>query len=195
MSLFDYPPGATPLEPEEIEGLKLSHITTRSELDRWEQENIQDALTWLARRRKTDILDEVFICQLHYNMFGKVWRWAGRFRRTDKNIGVSWSRVAVELRQLLHDTKAWIAYNAYTPDEIACRFHHRLVWIHLFPNGNGRHARLMADILLTDLLKQTAFSWGGTDLSNPTATRKRYITALQAADTHDYRLLQDFVRS
>lgn len=195
MSLFDYPDGATPLEPEEIEGLRLSHITTRGELDRWEQENIQDALAWLARKRKTDILDEAFICQLHDKMFGKVWRWAGRFRRSDKNIGVSWSRVPVELRQLLNDTKAWIEFNAYLPDEIAYRFHHRLVWVHLFPNGNGRHARLMADLVLTHLLQQDAFSWGGTDLSNPNVTRKRYITALKAADAYDYALLKEFVRS
>ena len=195
MNHFEYPLGATPLNPEELDGLKLQHITTRVELDRWEQENIQEALSWLSRRRKADILDEKFIRQLHEKMFSKVWRWAGSFRRTDKNIGVVWSRVPVELRQLLNDTKAWIEYGAYTPDEIAFRFHHRLVWIHLFPNGNGRHARLITDALLTDHLNQEPFSWGNDDLSNASTIRKQYITALKAADEHDYKLLREFVRS
>ena len=195
MNHFDYPPGATPLTPDELDGLKLQHITTRAELDRWEQENIQEALAWLSRRRKADMLDEKFICQLHERMFNKVWRWSGSFRRSDKNIGVTWSRVPVELRQLLNDTKAWIDYKAYTPDEIAFRFHHRLVWTHLFPNGNGRHARLMTDVLLTELLGQDAFTWGSDDLFNSSAVRKHYITSLKAADEHDYTLLREFVRS
>lgn len=195
MNRFEYPSGATPLHSEELDGLKLPHITTRAELDRWEQENIQEALTWLSRRRKTDTLDESFIRQLHEKMFSKVWRWAGFFRRSDKNIGVSWSRVPVELRQLLNDTNAWIEYEAYSADEIAFRFHHRLVWIHLFPNGNGRHARLMTDVLLTERLGQAAFTWGNDDLSNASKVRKQYITALKAADKYDYTPLQNFVRS
>ncbi|MBD2704867.1 mobile mystery protein B [Spirosoma sp. BT702] len=195
MNQFDYPLGATPLNPDEIEGLKLKYITTRAELDRWEQENIQEALAWLSRRRKADILDEHFIRQLHDKMFNKVWRWTGSFRRSDKNIGVPWSRVPIEIRQLLNDTKAWIDYGAYAPDEIAFRFHHRLVWIHLFPNGNGRHARLITDVLLTELLNQEPFSWGSDDLSNASTVRKQYITALKAADEHDYELLRAFVRS
>ncbi len=195
MNRFEYPPDATPLNPEEIDGLRLRHITTRAELDRWEQENIQEALAWLSRRRKADILNEKFIGQLHDKMFSKVWRWAGSFRRSDKNIGVTWSRVPVELRQLLNDTKAWIEYRAYAADEIAYRFHHRLVWIHLFPNGNGRHARLTTDILLTELLSQEVFTWGNDDLSTTSTVRKKYISALKAADEHDYRLLSEFVRS
>ncbi len=195
MREFIYPPGATPLTPEEQDGLKLKHITTRGELDRWEQENIQDALTWLSKKRKSDILNEEFILQLHEKMFSKVWRWAGHYRRTDKNIGVSWTKVPIDLRQLLNDAKAWIDFNAYSADEIAYRFHHRLVWIHLFPNGNGRHSRLMTDIILTDLLNQNAFTWGRDDLSSANDIRKQYIKALKTADEYDYTLLGEFVRS
>ncbi|MDR6193321.1 mobile mystery protein B [Siphonobacter sp. SORGH_AS_0500] len=195
MNAFTFPEGATPLTPEEQEGLKLKHILTRSELDRWEHENIQEAFAWLARRRKTDILDERFVLQLHEKMFNKVWQWAGKFRRTDKNIGVSWSQVPVELRRLLDDTKAWIEFNAYSPDEIAYRFHHRLVWIHLFSNGNGRHSRLMTDVILTELLNQPLFTWGKEDLSSANAVRKQYIKALKAADQYEYTLLSEFVRS
>lgn len=195
MIAFEYPPGATPLTPEEQEGLRLKHITTRSELDRWEQENIQDALAWLKKVRNPEILSEDFILELHKRMFGKVWLWAGQFRRTDKNIGVSWPRIAIELRQLVDDAKAWTEFKTYPADEIAYRLHHRLVWIHLFPNGNGRHSRLMADIILTELFGSESFTWGQDDLSRANDIRKQYIKALKTADQHDYTLLKDFVRS
>ncbi|MGX5858297.1 mobile mystery protein B [Dyadobacter jiangsuensis] len=195
MIYFQYPPGATPLTPEELDDLKLKHITTRGELDRWEQENIQEAHAWLNRLKRRDIVSEEFICTLHNKMFSKVWNWSGRFRRTDKNIGVAWHAVPTELRRLVDDTNAWIEFQSYSPDEIAYRFHHRLVWIHLFPNGNGRHSRLMADIILTKLLGQDAFTWGSDDLTRASDVRTDYIQALRAADNNDYDLLNNFVRS
>lgn len=141
MSHFEYPEGATPLDPDEMEGLKLSHITTRGELDRWEQENINDAMDWLQRRRKSDVLNETFVLKLHIQMFGKLWNWGGKYRQSGKNIGVDRTTISVELRKLLGDVHYWIENDTYGSDEIAARFHHRLVAIHLFPNGNGRHAR------------------------------------------------------
>jgi Fic-DOC domain mobile mystery protein B len=195
MRLFDYPFGATPLDPDEIDGLKLRHISTRAELDRWEQENIQEALSWLHRRRKSDILAEGFLCQLHQQMFGKVWKWSGEFRRTNKNIGIEWPYISTHLRQLLDDVRAWIEHSTYPPDEIAYRLHHKLVWIHLFPNGNGRHARLIADVLLEEVFSQEAFTWGSANIADAGNTRKLYIDALRAADDHDYSRLSNFVRS
>jgi Fic-DOC domain mobile mystery protein B len=195
MKVFEYSPGATPLNPDELEGLKLRHITTCGELDRWEQENIQEAFNWLGRRRKTDILTEEFLCLLHDKMFNKIWRWSGSFRRTDKNIGGSWMYVGIELRNLLGDVNFWIVNNTYPPDEIAFRFHHRLVLIHLFPNGNGRHSRLITDLLLSDIFKAEPFTWGSGDLSNIGDVRQRYIAALRAADKNEYRLLSEFVRT
>jgi Fic-DOC domain mobile mystery protein B len=194
MKFFDYPLGATPLDPDEIDGLKLNHISTRAELDRWEQENIQDALAWLRRRRKSDILTKAFICQLHHQMFGKVWKWSGEFRRTNKNIGIEWPYISINLRQLLDDVRVWIEHSTYPPDEIAYRLHHKLVLIHLFPNGNGRHARLITDVLLEQVLNQEAFTWGSENLSSAGNTRKQYIEALGAADDHDYSKLSGFVR-
>ncbi|HTI12843.1 MAG TPA: mobile mystery protein B [Puia sp.] len=196
MQIIEYPDGATPLEPEEMEGLKLRHITMRSELDRWEQANIQEAFEWVARRRKTiSIISETFLCQLHEKMFGKVWKWAGTFRHTNKNIGVEWPYISVELKMLLDDVNFWIDNKTYPPEEITYRFHHKLVWIHLFPNGNGRHSRMIADILLTKVFDLKAFSWGSGNLVEAGVTRKQYITALKAADRHDYSLLQAFVIS
>jgi Fic-DOC domain mobile mystery protein B len=196
MKNIEYPFGVTPLDQQEIDGLKLKHITTKDELDRWEQQNIQEAIVWLQnRKRKKDILNEKFVCQLHKKMFGKVWIWAGNYRRTNKNIGVEWTGISVALRQLLDDVNYWINNKSYTPDEIAYRFHHRIVWIHLFPNGNGRHARLIADMLLRDVLSENSFTWGNGNLTSTGDLSKKYIDALHAADQHDYSLLASFVRT
>lgn len=192
---LDYPDGATPLDPDEARGLLLSHITDRSELDRWEQENIAEAEAWAFRRAPRDILSDGFIKRLHKRMFGAVWRWAGAYRTTGKNIGVPTWQIAGELRKLCADCAVWIEHGAYPPDGIAVRFHHRLTAIHPFPNGNGRHARLMTDILLVHLLKQQRFSWGSGNLVNAGDCRQQYINALRAADRNEYKALLAFVRS
>ena len=127
-------------------------------------------------------------------MFGEVWRWAGRFRMSERNLGIVFHEISVALRQLLDDTRAWIEYRTYPPDEIAVRFHHRLVLIHSFPNGNGRHARLMADLLVMRLGGER-FSWGSANLQDAGTVRQRYIAALQAADDHDIGPLLAFARS
>ncbi len=192
---FDYPEGATPLDPDEAQGLLLSHITGRSELDRWEQENIAEAEKWAFRRTPRDILSDGFIKRLHKKMFGTVWRWAGEYRTTGKNIGVPSWQIVTELRNLCADCAIWIEHGTYPPHEIAVRFHHRLTVIHPFPNGNGRHARLMTDILLVHLLKQQRFSWGSGNLVSAGECRQQYIDALRAADRQDYSALLAFVRS
>ncbi len=192
---FDYPPGATPIDVDEVEGLLLPHITNRAELDRWEQDNIVEAETWAFRRKPGGLLSMDFACRLHKKMFGTVWQWAGAFRRHDKNIGVEWWTIRSSLKNLLEDVKVWTEQTVYPPDEIAARFHHRLVAIHLFANGNGRHARLMADLLLVHILERSRFSWGSENLAQAGECREHYISALQAADRHDYGPLLEFVRS
>ncbi len=195
MDHFQYPAGATPLDPDEMEGLKLGHIVTREELNRFEQDNISEALQWLESRHEGDILTEKFVKTLHQKMFENVWRWAGSFRKSGKNIGVAPHQMATQLRLLLDDTRYWIEHKTYSEDEIAARFHHRLVWIHLFANGNGRHARLMTDLLLKEVLKQKTFSWNVIGLDVENHVREIYLKALRSADKHDYSLLLDFVRS
>lgn len=193
--IFDAPEGATPLDPDETDGLLITHITKRAELDRWEQENIAEAEAWAFRRAHPDILTEGFVKRLHQRMFGHVWRWAGLFRKTGKNIGLPAWQIAIELRTLCDDCAFWIKHDSFPLDEIAVRFHHRLTAIHPFANGNGRHARLMADIILAHLLKQPRFTWGNGNLLNAGNCRKQYINALCAADRHDYGPLLAFVRS
>lgn len=193
--MFDYPAGATPIDEDEKRGLLIPHISTREELNEWEQRNITDAYSWLDRTRQKDILSEEFIRKLHVEMFGKVWSWAGTYRRTDKNIGVDWSQISVLFRQLLDDIHFWIDNETYSADEIATRFHHRLVFIHLFPNGNGRHARVMTDVLLEKILSQEPFTWGSGNLIEEGDVRANYIQALRSADGQDYEPLLKFVRS
>lgn len=190
---LDYPPGATPLDADELASLIPSHITTQGELNEWEQLNILQGEAW-ARKQRKKILDEAFLRQLHKQMFGETWRWAGEFRKSDKNIGVDWLKIGVELRKLLDDVRYQTEHAAYPPDEIATRFHHRLVAIHPFSNGNGRHARQMAG-LLVERLGQPRFTWGSRSLTDAGETRLRYIAALQAADARDYVPLLAFVRS
>ena len=184
---------ATALSEEERDGLIPSYITLRNELNEAEQENIIAGQEW-AITRSRNVLDESFLNTLHQKMFGNVWRWAGKYRKSLKNIGVDAYRIPTELRLILDDCRYWIDRNTYAPDEIAARFHHKLVWIHLYPNGNGRHARLAADLLL-GLMNQLPFTWGRNSLIEHGETRQTYITALQEADRHNYQPLMEFVRS
>lgn len=192
---FDYPAGATPLDPDEAAGLLPAHITTQGDLNVWEQTNILQGELWAAKQGKRDLLDEGFVRELHRRMFDQTWKWAGTFRSSNKNIGVDWLQIAMQLRNLLDNTRYQVEYRVFSADELAVRFHHQLVAIHPFPNGNGRHARLMADLLVQRLGK-LRFSWGGNQsLVDAGEVRRAYIEALQAADKHNVALLLAFARS
>ena len=191
--LLERDDASTPLTHEEREGLIPSYITLRSELNEAEQANILEAEEWAFARRR-DVLDERFLTTLHKRIFGRVWRWAGEFRRTGRNIGIDPYHIPVELRQLLDDCRYWIEHGTFEPDEIAAHFHYRLVFIHPFPNGNGRHARLATDLLLIKL-GRPRFSWGRDNLVDASETRRRYVSTLRAADNHDIVPLLKFARS
>ncbi len=193
--MIAYADGATPLDYDELKGLLPTHITTRGELDFLEMQNINQAVIWSEHLKTKDILNVEFICKLHKKMFSNVWKWAGKFRTSQKNIGIPHIHITVELQTLCHDSQAWMEYGTYPPDEFAVRFHHRLVYIHPFSNGNGRHARLMADLILEKLFSAQAFSWGRESLTNQNQIRKNYIKALKRADEHDYSFLIKFARS
>jgi Fic-DOC domain mobile mystery protein B len=193
---IDYPEGSTPITPEDLEGLIPSHITTRAEIDRWEQENINEALAWVEMRKPKDILNESFMKTLHKRMFCHVWQWAGTFRQHETTIGVKVFQISSELVKLFGDVAYWLENGDLSEDEIAAQFHHRLVWIHLFPNGNGRHARLVTDTLLENVLHKPPFSWGRANLAQTGSERERYLGALRLADRYrDYGPLLEFVRS
>ncbi|HMN85005.1 MAG TPA: mobile mystery protein B [Bauldia sp.] len=189
------PDGATPLARDETEGLRLAHVSTREELNEVEQANIASGLAWPSRRRRPDVLSDDFLRTLHRRLFGEVWSWAGQYRRTEKNIGIDPARIAVETH-VLFDARYWIDRSIFDPVEIAIRFHHRLVFIHLFPNGNGRHARIAADALMEKTFGLAPIDWdGGNHLQSLTGRRKQYIAALRSADGHDFGPLLAFARA
>ena len=190
---FNEPNNATPLTPDEREALRPTWIATRADLNAAEAENIASGAAW-ARRGRRDILTDKYIRALHRRMFMDVWRWAGEYRHTERNIGIEPYRIAVEVRLLLDDAKFWIKNETHGPIEIAIRLHHRLVFVHPFPNGNGRHSRLMAD-LLAARLGHSSFSWGRSNLIEIGEARERYISALRAADNNDIEPLIDFALS
>lgn len=194
---FHYIHGQTPLDEDEKEGLRIPTISTRKELDEFEQKNIEDAVQWtLGQKMKSaDILTEKFVKTLHSKMFGDVWKWAGQFRKTDKNLGIDKWQIPMALKELLDNSQLWIEKEIFSPDEIAIRIKHKIVSIHCFPNGNGRHSRLMADIISSKVYERPVFTWASKDLIEQSLNRNSYIKALRAADDNDYEPLLSLARS
>lgn len=194
---LDYIFGQTPLDEDEVDGLVISTISTKSDLNEFEQQNIEDAIQWVLMRsfRQQNVFTEAFVKDLHKRMYGSVWKWAGQFRKTNKNIGVDKWNIGAELKYLLDDAVYWIENKVYEPDEIAIRFKHRIVSIHCFPNGNGRHSRLMADIIIEKLFKLPVFTWGAASLVHNGDARSNYLKAVKAADAGDIEPLIKFARS
>lgn len=194
---IEYAPGSTPLDPDELLGLIPDYISTQGELNTLEQSNILEAKTWIFGRKPKNILTDTFMIDLHKRMFKDVWKWAGRYRTSDKSIGVHWQQISVQMNLLMRDAHYWIDNQVYSCDEIGARFHHKLVAIHAFPNGNGRHARLATEILLT-ANEQEIFTWGSKtyteNIDQVSALRSEYITALREADQRKFKKLIEFVR-
>jgi Fic-DOC domain mobile mystery protein B len=187
--------GQTPLDADEAAQLIPKHIAVQEALDEWEQANIQRAVEWLGRQRKPEVLTIAFCLALHKRMFDRTWRWAGKFRQSDKNLGCEWTQVPTRLQQLLDNTAYQLANKVLPIDESTARFHHQLVFIHPFANGNGRHARLMTDCLRMQE-GVSAYAWGrGMGAEELGSVRQRYIAALRSADHGDVRPLMSFATS
>ncbi|MCC5815453.1 MAG: mobile mystery protein B [Leptospira sp.] len=192
--------GQTPLDTDEVRGLLIPGIATKEDLDSLEQENILQALEWSgsARIDSERFFSEKFLRDLHIRMFGGVWKWAGQFRKTEKNIGVPALQISTALWNLQKNCMCWFLEKSFPPDEIAIRYKHRLVSIHPFPNGNGRHSRLVADIFISRILGKPIFTWGRSlvqDGASPEEVRRMYIESLQCTDHGDYSQLLKFARS
>ena len=194
MDIFEADDNYTPLTAEEKDGLKLKWITLRSELNEAEARNIAQAQVWLISNKNKDIFSDTFLRELHKKMFGDVWKWAGTYRNSERNIGVAPFQIPIKLMQLFDDVKFWIENKTYSNREIAVRLHHKLVQIHPFPNGNGRVSRLMADLVL-EKLEESKLYWGNTNLVNVSEIRSSYIAALRKADAGDYTDLIEFTKS
>ena len=192
-----YEDGQTALSEEEKEGLLIGSISTRGELDEFEQLNIEKAIEWTLTRtfRKERVITEAFVMDLHRKMYEDVWRWAGEFRKTNKNLGVDWTQIGIELKKLIDDCSFWVDNFTYNEDEIAIRFSHRIVSIHCFPNGNGRHSRLIADVIISHLFKKPVFTWSRNNLVKKGDARTSYLTAIRQADKGDIQPLINFART
>jgi len=189
--------GQTKLSEEEKEGLIPAYITTNAELNYFDQTNISEALLWLISQKPTteNIIEVSFIIRLHKKMYGDTWKWAGSFRTTNKNIGISWTKIPLELKKLMDDAHFWVNNKVYEPAEIAIRVKHRIVSIHCFPNGNGRHSRILADTIIQKGFGLPKFTWGADAYTNQTSLRKAYINALREADTGSIASLLAFAVS
>lgn len=192
-----YEDGQTPIDEDEKAGLKIKSITTRRDLDEFEQLNIEKAVEWIihSNLKAEKILTEQFIKTLHKRMYSDVWKWAGTFRMSEKNLGINWIHIGMELKSLLDDMNYWIENSTYPPDESAIRFKHRLVSIHCFPNGNGRHSRLVADIIIDSIFEKEVFTWHQSNMVKADETRKKYIHSLREADSGNIGPLIDFARN
>ena len=186
--------GNTALSPEEVRDL-IPNLATKEELNEWERENILRAREWALgdRTRALELAADLYVRRLHAKMFDQTWKWAGEYRHSEKNIGVPSHEIRERLMALFGDIRYWIENSTYPADEVAVRFHHRLVLIHPFPNGNGRHARLIADVLARKL-DAPAFSWGSANLVREGEARTRYLQAIRAADDGDIHHLLKFAR-
>lgn len=196
MTLFTSGDGNTPLSPQEQDDL-IPALTTKEELNEWERQNILEAYGWvfdLRNLRRQDPLSEAYLRELHRRMFDQTWKWAGKYRSSEKNIGIPHYQIREALAALLGDARYWLEHQTFQPDELAVRFHHRLVWIHPFANGNGRHARMMADVLV-QRQGRPAFTWGNADIVGQGNFRRYYIEVPRAADASDIRPILEFARS
>lgn len=196
MSIFTTGDGNTPLSPEEQDDL-IPDLSTKEELNEWERQNILEAYGWaldLKNLRLQDPLTEPYVRELHLRMFDQTWKWAGIYRSTEKNIGIPHYQIREALAALLGDARYWVEHQTFEADELAVRFHHRLVSIHPFANGNGRHSRLIADVLV-QRQGRPVFTWGGADIVRAGDFRRSYIDALRAADKNNMQLLLTFARS
>jgi Fic-DOC domain mobile mystery protein B len=191
-------PGATPLTEEDLEGLRIPSVKTQGELNEAEAANIIRGQQWALRTRSArlpEMLSDDFVQRLHSEMFGEVWKWAGDYRLTDRNIGVPHHLIRERLRNVYDDARAWLEHQTYPPEEFAVRLHYRLVTVQPFRNGNGRHARMVAHVVLVRHFNQEPLPWGESALHAHDATQKAYIDALMAADHHDIGPLMTFARS
>ena len=191
-------PGATPLTEADLTGLLIPSVTTHGELNAVEAANIIRAQEWALHARGVrlpNMLSDDFLQRLHRHLFGDVWRWAGDYRLANTNLGVPHQQIREHLRNVYADALVWFERKVYSPEEFAVRLHHRVVTVHPFRNGNGRHARMLANLVLVRHFKRDPLPWSNSPLRAASAVRQVYLAALRAADDGDLAPLLAFANS
>lgn len=195
--LKDDPQGATPLSPDDLLGLKLPHVQTRAQLNEIEAANILQGQNWVSSLKVLtldDIFSRDFVIALHKNLFGDIWQWAGTFRLRELNIGVEPKNIPIDLHNFLEDAKCWLEFKHFSDLELSARIQHKLVQIHPFVNGNGRHARIFTDIVRVFLLNKKPLRWAKAKLEDMTTERAAYIAGLRKADGGDFSEMVDYLK-
>ena len=189
--------GDTLLSPEELDMLIPKHVTIRAQLDEVEQANIEEGLVWLLSQRNITaekLFSKEFQDKLHIKMLGQVWEWAGKTRTRETNIGVMPHQIEIERKKLNDDAVFWCEATVMTPKELAITFHHKLIQIHCYPNGNGRHGRIMADLIVEKLYEMKRLDWITEDMLHEGEARDIYIDAMKSADDNSYKLLFGLIK-
>lgn len=196
-TLIENPEGATPLSPDDMAGLKHRHVETREQLNELEAANIAQGQMWASQLRNPTIqslFDRDFVINLHKALFGEVWEWAGTFRMRELNIGVEPRNITTDLHNFLEDAKCWVEFNHFDNLELSARIQHRLVQIHPFVNGNGRHSRIFTDIVRVYLLNEKPMKWANVKLEDMSEERSAYISGLRKADAGDFTEFTEYLR-
>jgi Fic-DOC domain mobile mystery protein B len=195
---LNHAPGSRPLDQDDIDQM-IPSLSTQGELNQFEEANITEANAWALNSRvlkNHDPLTEPYVRELHERMFNRTWKWAGIYRAKELTIGIPYYEIRNQIPALLGNARDWIDNQTFDLDEIAVRVHHRMVWIHPFRNGNGRHARLIADVIAVKNGREP-FTWGSITLAAAGPGRAEYIRCLQVADANndDIHGLLNFARS
>lgn len=181
--------GRTSLTVQDLQGLKLPFVKTRAQLSAVEGPNIvsgKQATLTSRKSRVPNMLSVEYLRELHSRMFNDVWDWAAQIPSTElqNEFAASVPGIRPQLSILYADAiEYWLNDKRMTPEEFAVRVHHRVVKIHPFRNGNGRHSRLLADLLLSENFGLETFTWGGSaQLGAGDLYRQPYLEGLKAAD-------------
>ena len=152
--------GETPIPGDELAALvphvidTLAAPITRADIYDLESAVLQDVTeTQLAAALDgsltlDDLLNDYFLRDLHTQLYGDIWMWAGRWRQYEVNIGVAPEHIAVELRSAMGNIGyRWERAADWTPRELGVAVHAEAVRVHPFTDGNGRTTRLLADLV------------------------------------------------
>jgi len=201
---------STPIEPDDHQFLvpEMKHLITWADVDAEEASNIAKGRAWLIAQHFTldDLFDTLTLRTIHQRMFGKVWTWAGSVRRRETSIGIDPSQIQTQFEQLVQNFR-WRAANAdeigFSEEErreLGIRFHTEMVAIHAFVNGNGRHARLVANLVDSAMglgsLADPLYPWGARSGLPSAESRKLYLDAIKLAGSRgEYGPLLDIATS
>lgn len=186
------------MDPDARQFLLPEHadVATNNELNELEALNIADAFAWADDQtwQTADFFTQHVLREIHAKMFDQVWVWAGTYRSREVNIGnCPPEEISTRLEQVLGNL-SYQSENGRSAHDVCTALHHCIAQIHPFPNGNGRHARLVARLLAQTMgLERSSLTWGSTEYADEDTRKAAYISSLRAADDGDFGPLKSFI--